>query len=106
MIFQQKLRDRDTLARLGGDEFGLLFENCTLEKATEITQAMVEEISGYEFSWDGRSFNIGASVGLVAIGRETKSPSDLLSQADVACYGAKRRGRSCVHIFQNMGDAH
>lgn len=97
-LFQTRLRDRDTLARLGGDEFGLLFENCLLSKAAEITEAMVEEISGYKFSWGGHSFTIGASVGLVSITSEAKNPSDLLGQADVACYGAKRRGRSCVHI--------
>lgn len=98
VLFQTRLRDRDTLARLGGDEFGLLFENCLLSKAAEITEAMVEEISGYKFSWGGHSFTIGASVGLVSITSEAKNPSDLLGQADVACYGAKRRGRSCVHI--------
>ncbi|MDT8384126.1 MAG: diguanylate cyclase [Gammaproteobacteria bacterium] len=97
-LFQTRLRDRDTLARLGGDEFGLLFENCQLSKAAEITETMVEEISAHKFSWGGHSFTIGASVGLVSITSEAKSPSDLLGQADVACYGAKRRGRSCVHI--------
>lgn len=99
VLFQTKLRDRDTLARLGGDEFCLLLENCSMEKAQEITKAMVEDISGHDFNLEGRSFRIGASMGLVPISREAKSPSDLLSQADVACYGAKRRGRSCVHIF-------
>jgi GGDEF domain-containing protein len=60
---------------------------------------MVEEISHHDFNWDGHPLTVGASVGLVSITSEAKSPSDLMSQADVACYGAKRRGRSCVHIF-------
>lgn len=101
LLFQKTLRERDTLARLGGDEFGLLFENCILSKAAEITEVMVKEVSDYNFYWDNRLFKIGASVGLVSVGSGAESPSDLLSQADVACYGAKRRGRSCVHIFHN-----
>jgi len=106
VLFQTKLRDRDTLARLGGDEFGLLIENCTIKKATEITEAMVEEISAHAFPWDGHSFTIGASVGLVPITSDAKSPSDLLGQADVACYGAKRRGRGCVHLLRTQKKDH
>jgi diguanylate cyclase (GGDEF)-like protein/PAS domain S-box-containing protein len=93
-------RERDTIARLGGDEFGLLLDNCPLEKAGKITNSLVATIRDYRFTWQGRSFQIGVSIGLVPITATVESTAQLLSQADIACYIAKERGRNRVHVYQ------
>jgi diguanylate cyclase (GGDEF)-like protein/PAS domain S-box-containing protein len=93
-------RERDTLARLGGDEFGLLLDNCPLAHAQLIAQALVSSIHDYRFVWQGHSFQIGVSVGLVPITADTQDTAQLLSQADVACYTAKELGRNRVHVYQ------
>ncbi len=93
-------RDRDTLARIGGDEFGLLLESCPLERAQLIAQAVVASIREHRFHWVGRAYQIGVSIGLAPITPETPDITELLTQADVACYTAKELGRNRVHLYQ------
>ncbi len=93
-------RERDTLARIGGDEFGLLLENCPMDRARLIAQTLVNTIRDYRFSWKGRTYQIGVSIGLVAITAEAKDTTQLLTQADIACYLAKEMGRGRVHVYQ------
>jgi diguanylate cyclase (GGDEF)-like protein/PAS domain S-box-containing protein len=99
-LLRSHVRDRDSLGRLGGDEFGLLLENCELEDAQRIVEAILRRVSESRFTWEGRSFGIGVSIGLIAVTKLAKSPAALLSQADVACYMAKDRGRNRVHIYR------
>ncbi|MGF1615229.1 MAG: EAL domain-containing protein [Gammaproteobacteria bacterium] len=100
-----KLRACDTLARLGGDEFSLLIKNCPLEKALEIAEDLLRAIGDFRFSWEGRNFEIGASIGLVPITADAESTAKLLSQADVACYTAKELGRNRVYVYETH-DSH
>ena len=98
-----KFRERDTLARLGGDEFGLLLDNCQLPEALGICDIIVATFHNYRFKWQGRSFQIGASAGLVPVTANAESAAQLLSQADVACYTAKELGRNQVQVYQMDG---
>ncbi len=96
---QNCLRDRDTLARLGGDEFGILLENCPLEPALQIAEKLRQTVRDINFMAAGRSFRIGASIGLVSIGAEQFTPEEALRSADMACYLAKEKGRNRVQLF-------
>lgn len=98
-ILAGMVRDRDTLARIGGDEFALLQENCPLERAQLIAQEMVRNIRQHRFIWEGKSYQIGVSIGLVAITAETCNTAQLLARADAACYMAKELGRNRVHVY-------
>jgi diguanylate cyclase (GGDEF)-like protein/PAS domain S-box-containing protein len=100
MILSGMFRERDTLARIGGDEFGLLLENCPLERAQLIAQTVVSAVREYRFCWEGCIYQIGVSIGLASITAETESTAQLLTQADVACYIAKEKGRNRAHLYQ------
>jgi Amt family ammonium transporter len=96
------LRAGDTLARLGGDEFGLILQACPLPRAVEVAEKLREAVAGFRFGWDGKSFAIGMSVGIVPVaaaevGRDVGA---LLASADAACYAAKEGGRNRVHVYQ------
>jgi len=93
-------RQRDTLARLGGDEFGLLLENCQLDNALIICNEIMARIRGFSFLWEGISFHVGVSIGVVTITAEKENINQLLSQADIACYTAKDLGRNRVYVYQ------
>ena len=91
-LLRDAVRDSDTVARLGGDEFGLLLIGCPLEKARQIADDVCRAVGEYRFVWKDRIFNIGVSVGLVEISRESGSLEELLAAADSACYVAKKQG--------------
>ena len=98
-VLQARIRESDTLARLGGDEFGVLLEACPLSKAKEIAEDLRSVIKAERFDWQGRVFEIGVSIGLVAIGAESGGLADVMSAADAACYVAKEQGRNRTHVF-------
>ena len=86
------VRDSDTVGRLGGDEFGMLLIGCPLDKARQIADAVCSKVADHRFVWRDRIFNVGASIGLVEISRESVSIEEVLAAADSACYQAKRQG--------------
>ncbi len=98
-VLRENVREDDTLARLGGDEFGLLLQGCPLKKAQQVAENMRRVIDDFSFTWHGKSFSVGASVGLVPITFESDTIAGLLSAADVACYAAKDLGRNRVEIY-------
>jgi diguanylate cyclase (GGDEF)-like protein len=100
ILLQTLVRTSDTVARLGGDEFGLLFYRCPLPQAAYIARALCDRIQQFRFVWQGKTFTIGGSIGLVVINAESQSRVSVLSAADVACYMAKNKGRSRVHLYQ------
>lgn len=98
-----RIRDRDTLARLGGDEFAVLLEHCPLSVAVKLAWRIVAAFEDWRFAWEGRPYQIGASVGVVAVTEEAVDVSEVLAKADVACYAAKEAGRNRIHVYQTEG---
>jgi diguanylate cyclase (GGDEF)-like protein/PAS domain S-box-containing protein len=98
-VLNERTRDTDVLARLGGDEFGLLLRNCDLENAMPIADTLRQAARQFIFSWEDHVFDIGMSIGVVAINDPKSSHAELMSAADVACYIAKESGRDYVHAY-------
>ncbi len=99
-LLKEDVRQSDTLARLGGDEFGLLLVGCSQPQAMEIAEKLIATVNAFRFTWLGKSFDIGVSIGMVMINRDVDSLSSVLSAADLACYAAKDMGRNRVHVYQ------
>ena len=99
-IMQSQLRSSDLLARLGGDEFGLLLSDSLTESAREIVQRLVNSINEYRFLWEGRLYRVGASAGLTQISSNNCIASEVMAQADFACYNAKHNGRGQISVYE------
>lgn len=84
----------DTVTRLGGDEFVVVFGRARRERVLSAGRAIVEQLS-QPVNLDGATYSFGASVGIAF----SHNPSELLRQADVALYSAKRRGRGQVAVY-------
>lgn len=104
-LLHNAIRETDTLARLGGDEFGILFESCGLPQAQRAMNTIFDEIGEYRFHWQDQIFEIGLSIGLVPVSKESGSLTDILSAADSACYIAKENGRNCMHVYTPNDEA-
>jgi diguanylate cyclase (GGDEF)-like protein len=100
-LLERQIRSTDTLARLGGDEFGVLLQSCSGERATTIAEKLLEVIQSFRFAWADQNFVLGVSIGIVEISEQSANLTDLLADADAACYAAKESGRNRVHYFQH-----
>ncbi|WP_368563447.1 EAL domain-containing protein [Pseudoxanthomonas sp. UTMC 1351] len=100
LTMRQQLRTGDVLARLGGDEFGLIAFRVDAEGARVLAERLRECIEALMFVWEGRTYTISASVGVVVVDHGEPTLKDLLAWADTACYQAKENGRNRVHVYR------
>jgi diguanylate cyclase (GGDEF)-like protein/PAS domain S-box-containing protein len=98
-ILHKRIRRADTLARLGGDEFGILFLDCSINKAHKIVDDLRVEINEYRFIWEDKAFNVSTSIGLAEITHDSGGMTEVMSAADSACFVAKDLGRNRIHVF-------
>jgi diguanylate cyclase (GGDEF)-like protein/PAS domain S-box-containing protein len=94
------VRPEDTVARLGGDEFTVLLDRLSTEaEAIEIT-ARVQAAIGTQFTLEGRDMKVAASIGIAHSSRDgVVGPAELVRNADIAMYDAKRNGGAGFQIF-------
>ena len=97
------VRERDTLARLGGDKFALIVEHCSIDEAHIVATKLLTATRDFRYTCAGKSFQIGANIGLIPIHSETANVEEALRLADHACYIAKEAGRNRIFV-QKTGD--
>ncbi|MFZ6672715.1 sensor domain-containing diguanylate cyclase [Undibacterium sp. Xuan67W] len=103
LIAKRSLRESDIICRWGGEEFLILLKNCTLEKATSISENLRSTIAANDFSRTtdlakGR-LSITVSMG-VAQYKDNESEDSVFERADVALYQAKENGRNSVYFSE------
>jgi len=98
-ILRRSVREDDVLVRFGGDEFVIILPDCLPEDALQIAEKLRASIEEIVFSEGGRSFRVGASIGVAPIDG-SKEPPDVISAADAVCYAAKAGGRNRVEIHR------
>ncbi len=86
------LRPGDTLARLAGDEFVILCEGLDSPARADAIAARIGAEFATPFQLERAEIDVTASVGIALLGRDDQLPEDLLQDADMAMYQAKRRG--------------
>ncbi|MGF1471948.1 MAG: putative bifunctional diguanylate cyclase/phosphodiesterase [Rubrobacteraceae bacterium] len=84
------VRPEDTVARLGGDEFTVLLENLAdVSGAIDVAERIAERLRK-PFDLSGREISVELSTGIALSGPGDTRPVDLLRDADVAMYQAKK----------------
>jgi diguanylate cyclase (GGDEF)-like protein len=96
---QADRKTTDFAARLGGDEFALLLYDCSLARAEHIARKLIDAIKAIRLPWEGKVYDIGASIGITPINARSPGRTELMSQADVACYAAKAAGRNQSVVY-------
>ncbi len=99
---RRNVRDVDTVARFGGDEFVVLLTGLTANPhAVNHASFVAKKILGalaetYQFG--AYQFHCTASIGVILF-RGTEGVEELLQQADLAMYEAKKAGRGSLRFF-------
>jgi diguanylate cyclase (GGDEF)-like protein len=97
---RQVVRGDDTAARLGGDEFAILLERSAGDEAgrrvaSRLAEALLEPL------WlAGREVFAFASIGIASSDSSTGTADDLLRNADIAMYRAKRSGGRAALVYE------
>ena len=93
------LRREDVLGRLGGDDFVLLWNGLKSREEAEALGERLLSILGRPFTVEGRTLNVGASIGIALYPHDGRDFPELLRQADAAMYHAKDCGRGTFRFF-------
>jgi diguanylate cyclase (GGDEF)-like protein len=92
-------RHHDTVARLGGDEFVLL---CTGLRERDDLELICDRVMRAVCApqHDGpHDLTVTCSLGAVVTSPDTTGPDELLQQADIAMYAAKRSGGNRFEVY-------
>ena len=90
--------DDDTLARLGGDEFAILLDDIRDPvEAVRVAERLQAELAA-PFLVDQQEIVISASIGISASTSPHAQAEDLLRDADIAMYRAKRAGKARCEV--------
>ena len=93
------LRHNDLAARLGGDEFAVLCEEISVDEALALAGRIAQRVAE-PFEIAGRTVYVGASVGVASGAGGHTDAAELLSNADVAMYRAKKTVTGQVVLFE------
>jgi diguanylate cyclase (GGDEF)-like protein/PAS domain S-box-containing protein len=98
------VRECDTVARFGGDEFVVMLEDLGVEstEAAEQVEAVCNKIFvslNRPYDLGGREYHNSPSVGVTLFRKQEEAVEELLKQADIAMYQAKKAGRNTVRFF-------
>jgi diguanylate cyclase (GGDEF)-like protein len=92
------VRDGDTVARLGGDEFAVVLPDAVAADGAAVARRVLAALRR-PIAVGGQETRIGASIGIAELDGHI-GPDDLLADADIAMYAAKRAGKGRLTLFE------
>jgi PAS domain S-box-containing protein len=94
-----------TLARPGGDEFVILAEELHDPSDAIRMSERIQRRLAVPFNVNNNEIVISASVGIVFTGRSSMEANDVLRDAEIAMYRAKRAGKARCEVFDTAMQA-
>ena len=95
-----RCRPGDIAGRLGGDEFALLIPRMRDERAIAARMAEILADMAQPIETPARQLHVGVSIGATSFPKDGTVARDLVKNADLALYEAKRSGRSCWRFYR------
>ena len=93
------LRNTDIVARFGGDEFAIALPEIDKPGAETVAIGINKKLNDLVFPGLNTMNKLSASIGISLYPYHGNTVNELLSNADLAMYRAKQRGRGCWHLF-------
>jgi diguanylate cyclase (GGDEF)-like protein/PAS domain S-box-containing protein len=95
------IKPQDTLARLAGDQFGMiLLSERDSARITAFAETIRKTLRA-PITFRDREIFLTASIGLALGGRDPEQAEDLLKDAELAMYHAKRTGGDRIDVFKD-----
>jgi diguanylate cyclase (GGDEF)-like protein/PAS domain S-box-containing protein len=94
-----RLGTAESFARLGGDEFTVLLEDVFQPSDAILVGHRIQEKLAIPFQIGGQELVIAASIGVALSSASYERAEDLLRDAEIAMYRAKRAGKARAEVF-------
>lgn len=98
-VFRKATRPGDKIFRMGGDEFAMILPDATLAEATQIAEQIRQAVTELKIEHRNKIYQVGISIGITTLDPDV-APTELMSEADQACYRSKTAGRNRVSTFE------
>ncbi|MGI9413450.1 MAG: EAL domain-containing protein, partial [Hyphomicrobiales bacterium] len=90
----------DTLARLAGDQFAMIINAGRPERGVRDLAEQIRQAIARPVELDPREVFLTASIGVSEYMRDITQAVDVLKDAEIALYEAKRRGKNAIEFFR------
>lgn len=99
------VRGSETIARIGGDEFTVILSELGDRAEAESVARRLLDSLGEPFHIAGQTLYVSASIGVTFAPEQGTDPEQLVKNADVAMYQAKRQGTGNWTFYDPAMDA-
>ena len=96
---EECVRPEDTVARFGGDEFTVLLEDISDVNGAVRVAKRISEVLRVPVDLEERRLFTSASIGITLGTSPRELPGDLLRDADLAMYEAKKKGVARYEVY-------
>ena len=102
---RKRLRVTDVVGRYGGEEFVVILPDTDLAKSGPVLEYLCQTLREHSFTFLNSTLRVTASFGATSTrGRHHVAGEELLNEADLALYRAKKNGRDQVCFFSPVED--
>ena len=102
-LSKRTLRKQDTIGRYGGEEFAVILPETDISRAMEVAERLRVAIASCPIDISQGTVDLTVSIGVAALDTDgNMAVESLLDRADKALYAAKREGRDCVKVFNEL----
>lgn len=91
----------EAFCRFGGDEFVIVWESISGAGFVRQLRKLEHNFDRFQFVFEGRKFDVGASIGALQFQPGKVDREQLITLADTACYIAKERGGRRFHLHSD-----
>lgn len=100
-VLRQASHPRDLIARIGGDEFVIVSRNLEEHGYFDRLTSLVIHALSEPLVFEGQECRAGVSIGIATQASPEENPQQVLMNADIALYEAKKRGRGRAEFFSD-----
>ncbi len=100
-MLAQKTRKEDIACRLGGEEFVLVLPDATSEHGKKHAEEICEATRKMAVKFQKLVINVTVSIGVCVYPEHGQTPEELIYNADLCLYKAKREGRNRVIVYDD-----
>lgn len=107
-LFQQQVRNIDSVGRYGGEEFMVVMPHAAEQEAYAVAERIRQAVENFDFSLENISTSITISIGLATyphLPRGVCDKNTFIKQADQALYRAKAAGKNRTILFKDNDES-